>query len=111
MSLTFLPVMGSPQERFVLELAIAPGEPGQLYCTRSGEHFIRKNSAVYMLKGHALMSYVEKRLRRAQGCPQHGEQIRYACACASPAELVCALCLLEGSHQGPEHVYRKIEIE
>jgi hypothetical protein len=22
-----------------------------LYCTRAGEHFVRKNSAVYMLKG------------------------------------------------------------
>jgi hypothetical protein len=106
--LVFCHVIGASVERYVVEVCVGAGDVGQLYCTRAGEHFIRKNSAVYMLKGPALMSYVEQKLRLASGCVVHGEQLRYMCSCTSPAEFVCSLCLLEGDHQG--HVYQPLKI-
>ncbi len=107
MELIFSPVIGASVERYVVELCIGAGEPSVLYCTRAGEHFVRKNSAVYMLKGPALMSFVSQKVRLAHGCSAHaGEQLRYLCACSSPGEYVCALCLVEGEHVG--HVFSRI---
>jgi hypothetical protein len=107
LELVFSPVIGAAVERFIVELCIAPGEPNILYCTRAGEHFVRKNSAVYMLKGAALMSYVAQKMRLSHGCPAHaGEPLRYVCACEAPGRHVCALCLLEGPHVG--HTFAKL---
>jgi len=107
--LEFMHVIGGSEERYVVEVYVSPGPPGQLYCTRAGEHFVRKKSAVYMLKGPALMSFVEQKLRLSRGCPVHGEPYRYRCACNSPAEPVCSLCLLEGDHVG--HTYAKLSLD
>jgi predicted HTH transcriptional regulator len=51
LELVLSPVIGASCERYVVEVCIRAGEPEVLYCTRAGEHFVRRNSAVYMLKG------------------------------------------------------------
>jgi hypothetical protein len=110
LELVLSPVIGATVERYVVELCIRAGEPDVLYCTRAGEHFVRRNSAVYMLKGPSLMNFVSQKLLLSKGCQQHaGEPLKYACACKTPSTYVCSICLLEGSHVG--HTFVKVSDE
>jgi hypothetical protein len=54
--------LNSESTRYVVQIHVKKGFPGEIYCTFAGEYFVRQNGFVVQLKGQSLKQYIGEKL-------------------------------------------------